>query len=100
MYTIKNLIIIGTSHISIESVNEVASAIGEFQPDIIALELDLPRFKKIVSGKKEKFKASNVLQKGFFINVIGAWVERYLGQMTLCCPHLRFSKVFVLLMFP
>ena len=71
MYTIKNLIIIGTSHISIESVNEVASAIGEFQPDIIALELDLPRFKKIVSGKKEKFKASNVLQKGFFINVIG-----------------------------
>ena len=92
MYTIKNLIIIGTSHISIESVNEVTSAIDEHHPDVIALELDLPRFKKIISKKKEKFKASNILQKGFMLNLIGAWIERYLGKKVGVSPGSEMKK--------
>ena len=50
MYTIKNIILIGTSHISPESVKEVNKSIEENNPDIIALELDLERFKRLISS--------------------------------------------------
>ena len=47
MHTIQNLIIIGTSHIAVESIDEVTTAIAELKPEIIALELDLKRFKRL-----------------------------------------------------
>ena len=41
------LTIIGTAHVSEESVNEVKEAIYEQQPDIVAIELDRGRYTKI-----------------------------------------------------
>lgn len=92
MYTIKNLLIIGTSHISKESVNEVASTIKKHSPDIIALELDPLRFKKLISKRKERFHPSQLFQKGFFLNLIGAWIERYLGKKAGILPGTEMKK--------
>ena len=36
--------LVGTAHVSQKSVEEVRSAIEEFQPDIVGVELDRGRF--------------------------------------------------------
>ncbi len=41
------LTIIGTAHVSEESVNEVKDAIYEQQPDVVAIELDMGRYTKL-----------------------------------------------------
>ena len=41
------LTIIGTAHVSEESVNEVKDAIYEQHPDIVAIELDRGRYAKL-----------------------------------------------------
>ena len=41
------LTIIGTAHVSAESVEEVKDVIYELQPDRVAIELDLPRYTKL-----------------------------------------------------
>ena len=92
MHTIQNLIIIGTSHIAIESVNEVKKAINEQTPDIIALELDLKRFRKLASNAKYKFKFSDIKQKGFLINLIGSHLEHWLGKKVGVIPGAEMKK--------
>ncbi|MDP2908829.1 MAG: TraB/GumN family protein [Nanoarchaeota archaeon] len=80
----RNLIVVGTSHIAIESVRAVESVILNERPGIVALELDRIRFLSLVSGDKRKLKVKDVWQlglKGFLINLIGAWVEKKLGEM-------------------
>ena len=43
----ENLTIIGTAHVSQESVDEVKDAIYEQKPDVVAIELDMNRFMKV-----------------------------------------------------
>ncbi len=84
MESYKNLIVIGTSHIAIESVMLVEKVILEKNPGIVALELDRPRFVALVSGKKRKLSFGDIRQlglKGFLVNLIGAWVEKKLGEI-------------------
>ncbi|MBI2508003.1 TraB/GumN family protein [Candidatus Woesearchaeota archaeon] len=92
MHTIQNLIIIGTSHIAIESVNEVEKAIREQNPDIIALELDLKRFRRLVSKAKYKISLSDVRKKGFLISLIGSYIERWLGEKVGVMPGTEMKK--------
>ena len=40
----KTVYIVGTGHVFRKSVNEVRAAIKEVKPDVVAVELDLPRF--------------------------------------------------------
>lgn len=81
----KNLILIGTSHIAIESVNTVREIIETEKPDIVALELDYNRFRSLMSNKKSKDSMWKTIKtlgvKGFIFNTIGAWVENKLGKL-------------------
>ena len=92
MYTIKNLILIGTSHISPESVKEVNKSIEENNPDIIALELDLERFKRLISNKKHKISIKDIGKSGFLINLVGAYLERYLGKKVGTSPGVEMKE--------
>jgi len=79
----KNLTLIGTSHIAIESVKEVKKAIQEQRPKVVALELDRGRFFALM-GKKQKLKLSNIKDlgiKGFIFTLVGAWIEEKLGKI-------------------
>lgn len=83
MQIYKNLTLIGTSHISIESVNTIKKQIQENKPDLICLELDKNRFYALVQNKRSRpglkdIKAIGV--KGFLFLIIGGYVERKLGK--------------------
>ena len=80
MKSFRNLIILGTSHIAIESVNEVKRIIEDEKPEIIALELDSLRFKKLVSKKKQKFSIKSLTSSESILNSLGALIEKKLGE--------------------
>jgi len=82
MMKYKNLMLIGTSHIARQSVEEVKKTILEKDPDIIALELDRKRFFALLH-KKRKARLIDIKRvgiKGFLFQLIGAWVEARLGK--------------------
>lgn len=88
MKTFKNIFIIGTSHISPESIKEVTQKFKLLKPDIVALELDKKRYHSLLS-KKRKIKFSDIKAlgiKGFLFNWIGAWIEKKLGKYTGVAP--------------
>lgn len=81
MQSFQNLTVIGTSHISIESVKEVAFFIENEKPGIIALELDAPRLQSLMSKGRT---SPNLFKMGigpYLMNIIGAYAEKKLGQI-------------------
>lgn len=85
----KNLMIIGTSHIAKQSINEVTNVILKKEPDIVALELDKKRLSALLSKKKEKISVKDIKHvgiKGWLFAVIGAWVEKKLGDQVGVSP--------------
>jgi pheromone shutdown-related protein TraB len=94
METYKNLIIIGTSHISIESVREVESVILKNKPEIVAIELDRVRFNSLMS-KDRKISIRDITKigfKGYLFNIIGAWIEKQLGKIVNVKPGSEMLK--------
>ena len=59
----KNIVLIGTAHISQESVDEVKSVIEEEHPDIVAVELDERRYKALTEKTKWENTPINKLLK-------------------------------------
>lgn len=96
MIRYKNLYLIGTSHISKESVEKVNKVITKLKPEIIALELDKDRFNAIITVNKRKILSLNVLRtlglKGFLLNLIGSWFERKLGKKAGTEPGSEMKK--------
>lgn len=78
-----DLTIIGTSHISKQSVDEVKEFILNEKPEIIAIELDKLRLYSLFS-KKKKLKTSDLRKIGFaglIFNLIGSYIEKKLGKL-------------------
>jgi len=86
MQKYKNLTIIGTSHISIESINEVKDTIKALKPEIIALELDKPRLSSLLNNKKGHISIKKIGFKPYIINQLGAWIEKKLGRIVGVSP--------------
>ncbi len=79
----KNLILIGTSHIARQSINEVAKTIEEEDPDIVALELDKGRLVGLISDKKRGPRLQDIRRiglKGYLFSLIGGYIEAKLGK--------------------
>jgi len=82
------LSIIGTSHISPESVKQVETKILEKKPTIVAIELDRGRFAALLSDKR-RVRISDIRHigvKGWLFAMIGAWAERSLGAKVGVSP--------------
>ena len=93
MNTFKNLTIIGTSHIAVQSIEEVKKTIEKLHPDVIALELDIIRFKKLLSKNQKINLWKNIGTQGFLLNLIGAWAEKKLGEKKESgAKNLKISK--------
>lgn len=83
-----NLAIIGTSHISKQSIEEVRDHIMGEKPDIIAIELDKLRFHALLS-KKRKLKLKDIKKIGFtglMFGIIGGYIEKKLGKLVKTKP--------------
>ncbi|MBI4447823.1 TraB family protein [Candidatus Woesearchaeota archaeon] len=84
MQRYKNLTIIGTSHISIESIAEVKKVLAEQRPEIIALELDKKRFFGLMQKNKPKIRLGDIKYLGlsaWLLNLFGAWAEKKMGKV-------------------
>ncbi len=95
MIKYKNLYLIGTSHISKDSVKEVEDRITKLNPKVVALELDRSRFNLLNSKVKRKFRLSSIKSlglKAFLLNLIGAWFERRLGKKVGTEPGSEMKK--------
>ncbi len=85
----KSLILVGTSHISPESIKQVQETIRKQKPAVVAVELDRARLAALISGKKEKLTLSGIRRigiKGYLFALLGAWAERKLGKMVGVAP--------------
>jgi pheromone shutdown-related protein TraB len=75
--------ILGTSHIAKQSIMEVRQNFEEFNPDIIALELDPVRFQAILSKKRNGSVTREIKYlgiRGFILNTTLAWIGKKLGE--------------------
>ncbi len=86
----KNLKIIGTSHISKQSVIEIEKAIEEIEPGIVTIELDKQRLYQLMhEDKKQKINYRSITQvglKGFIFAIIASWMSKKLGKLVGMTP--------------
>ncbi|MBI4983172.1 TraB/GumN family protein [Candidatus Woesearchaeota archaeon] len=81
--------IIGTSHIALQSINEIKKAISEQKPDLIALELDPERVYVLLHGEKTRLSWREILRigvKGFVFAKLGQCLQQRLGKMLGVSP--------------
>lgn len=85
----KDLTIIGTSHISKQSIQEIKKAILEEKPDIVAVELDIQRAAALFHDEKRSMSPMQIFRigvKGFLFVKIGQYVQKKLGNMVGVSP--------------
>jgi pheromone shutdown-related protein TraB len=86
--TISNLKLLGTSHISKESVNLIKKTIQETKPEIVAIELDKNRLFSLLH-KQTSINFRTIFQigaVGFIFMLIGHYVQKKLGNVVNVQP--------------
>lgn len=79
--------IIGTSHISPESLREIDIVIAEVKPDCVAVELDPNRFEALRRGEKINLSAVKYIGFGnYLVAKILSMIQGYLGKKTGVMP--------------
>ncbi len=89
MIQYQRLYLIGSSHISPESVKEVKKVIKEVKPSFVAVELDKGRLHSLLDPNHKKLRLRDVRQlgfRGFLFAMFGAWVENSLGKVVKTKP--------------
>lgn len=81
--------IIGTSHISADSIKEVKSAMDSLDPSFVCIELDQQRLHALMTGQRTSLHPSLIRHiglKGYIFVVFGSWLQRKLGRMVNMQP--------------
>ncbi|NQU98382.1 TraB family protein [Candidatus Woesearchaeota archaeon] len=92
---LKNLQIIGTSHISRDSINEINNSIESFKPDIIAVELDKRRYYSLLLEKQKNSSLPNIFKiglSGYLFLIIGKFLQKKLGSIVGVEPGSDMKK--------
>jgi len=81
----KEIILVGTAHISRQSVDLVKKTIEKEKPDVIGVELDRQRFHQLLSGKKwRELDLASVIRQGkaylLLFNLLLASIQKKLGE--------------------
>jgi pheromone shutdown-related protein TraB len=71
--------IVGTAHVSAKSVEEVRSAIEEFSPEIVAIELDPARYAALKKQARDP-SVKDVLEAKNFTQLLVQWILAYLQR--------------------
>lgn len=81
--------IIGTAHVSSDSVDEVRNTIIEYEPEVVAIELDYGRYKKMLEEESgevedEKISVKKILKSNnimlFAITAILTYMQKHIGE--------------------
>ncbi|PKP55173.1 MAG: TraB family protein, partial [Candidatus Altiarchaeales archaeon HGW-Altiarchaeales-2] len=93
----KEIILIGTAHISKESVDEVKSTIEAEKPDVVCVELCKQRYE--ILNDKEKWKQTDItkiIKEGktalFLVNLILSNFQRRLGEDVGILPGAEMTE--------
>ncbi len=95
MQVFQNLILVGTSHIARESIEEVERTIIKEKPEVVALELDKGRFYGLVNKQRGRLKLRDVRLigfKGYIFAKLGEFAERKLGSSVGVSPGEEMLK--------
>lgn len=87
----KEIILVGTAHISQESVDLAKRIIEEEKPDSVGVELDRQRMDQLLSGSKWKeLDINKVIESGqtylFLVNILLSNIQRQLGEKVGVMP--------------
>ncbi|MFC1801088.1 TraB family protein [Nanoarchaeota archaeon] len=91
----KNILILGTSHIAQQSIDQIQKTIEQEKPDIIAIELDAKRFQALLSNQKNKISLRDIRRiglKGYLFALIGSYLQKKLGQSVGVAPGSEMLK--------
>ncbi|MBN2067032.1 MAG: TraB/GumN family protein [Candidatus Diapherotrites archaeon] len=81
----KEIVLVGTAHVSRESVELVKKTVESEKPDVIGIELDMARLQQLKSGKKwQETDLGQIIREGktylFLINILLANLQRQIGD--------------------
>lgn len=85
----QNIIVVGTSHIAQQSLEDVEAIFKKENPDIICLELDKQRLYALLHKEKSRIRIRDIFKigiKGYFFALLGAYAEKKLGSMVGVSP--------------
>jgi pheromone shutdown protein TraB len=74
--------LVGTSHVSRESVREIEETIREERPDVVAVELDEGRYRQLKGDAPDDVDASDLLRGNSVFQLLAYWLLSYV-QMQL-----------------
>lgn len=74
--------LVGTAHISPNSVEEVTRTIDDVQPDVVAVELDEARYRQLIGEQPEDIEPADLLQGNTIYQFLAYWLLSYV-QMRL-----------------
>jgi pheromone shutdown protein TraB len=72
--------VVGTAHVSSDSVEEVERVIEEEQPDTVAVELDEGRFRQMQGEAPEDLDPSDVLKGSMAVQFLAYWLLSYVQK--------------------
>jgi len=87
----KEIVLVGTAHISKESIELVEETIAKEEPDVIGVELDKDRLTQLLSGKKwQETNIVEIIQTGktelFLLTIMLSNMQRQLGEHVGVAP--------------
>jgi pheromone shutdown-related protein TraB len=72
-----HITLVGTAHISAESVEEVRATIAAEQPDLVAVELDESRFRQLKGEAPDDIDPKDLLSGGAVFQLLAYWLLSY-----------------------
>ncbi|WP_049987410.1 TraB/GumN family protein [Halobellus rufus] len=69
--------VVGTAHVSEESVREVEEAIEAERPDVVAVELDEGRYRQLKGGEPDDIEPGDLLRGNTVFQFIAYWMLSY-----------------------
>jgi pheromone shutdown protein TraB len=72
--------VVGTAHVSSESVEEVERVVDEESPDVVAVELDEGRFRQMQGEAPEDLDASDLLKGSLAFQFLAYWLLSYVQK--------------------
>jgi pheromone shutdown protein TraB len=69
--------VVGTAHVSQESVEEVERVIDEERPDVVAVELDEGRFRQLKGETPDDLEAADLLEGNTVFQFLAYWMLSY-----------------------
>ncbi len=72
--------VVGTAHVSADSVEEVERVVEEENPDTVAVELDEGRYRQMQGGTPEDLEASDLLKGSMAFQFLAYWLLSYVQK--------------------